>query len=337
MVRIAPLLAVPAVLAELGSDSQGVLAELGLDPGDFRDPERTFPFAQAARILEHCAAAARCEHFALLVGRRTGTATLGVVGKLMLSCATAGAALERLAEHLNVHDRGAVTRLRVEGNRVSLGYSVVEPGVERVGHVHALAILIGSNIMRDLCGPTWRPDVVRFAFARPRDVEPYRRCFQVLPRFDAEESALVFPARTLAQPLPGADDRLNAQLAEQVRELECSAAESVPERVRRLLSATLGAPDCSLATIARRAGKHERTLKRHLAAAGTSYHAIRDDVRFQAAREFLVNTHVALGEIAFIVGYSDASSFSRAFQRWSGMAPREWRAAQRAQSGLRKG
>jgi AraC-like DNA-binding protein len=72
---------------------------------------------------------------------------------------------------------------------------------------------------------------------------------------------------------------------------------------------------------------HRRTLNRRLAAIGTTFREVLDDVRFETARELLEYTNIALIEIATTLGYEDASAFSRSFRRWAGCAPSEWRAS----------
>jgi AraC-like DNA-binding protein len=326
MFRIGPLMPLPAVLAELGVRPAEVFAELGIAPATFEDPEHTLPFALATRLLNRCAERTRCPHFSLLVGQRSPPTSLGAIGYLMLSSATVGAALDVLTTHLNVQDRGAVAALRTDGTFVSLSYSIVEQDVESADQVYSVAMAVGRNILRGLCGPDWRPDAVTFAFARPNDVAPYRHCFGIAPRFDEVETALIFPAKVLQQPLPSADVMLNKLMEQRVHELEFRAITDVVERLRRLMRIMITSADCSLVAVAQRIGIHERTLKRQLAAAGTSFHEIRDDVRFEAACQLLANTRVPVGEISSIVGYADPSSFTRAFQRWAGTAPLEWRA-----------
>jgi AraC-like DNA-binding protein len=68
-----------------------------------------------------------------------------------------------------------------------------------------------------------------------------------------------------------------------------------------------------------------RTLKRRLAAASTTFQRLRDEVQFELACQLLRNTTIPAGQIASIVGYSESSSFNRAFRRWAGAPPAEWR------------
>ncbi len=321
-------MALPKVLADLGVDPAEVLAEFGLAPVYFQEPEHVLPMAEFGTLMRRCMERTRCGHFPLLVGQHAGAQSMGAVGYLMLSSPTVGAALEVLANHLSVHDRGAVVAARAEGGYVSLSYSIVQRGIEDVEPILAAAMSVGRGIMRGLCGPDWRPHAVTFAFARPRDVEFYRRFFGVAPRFDASETALIFPQRLLDRPLASADVLLHRLMTQRIEELDHQATADVAERVRRLLRVMIASADSSLATVAQQMGVHERTLKRRLAGAGTSFQAIRDDIRFETARQLLAGTHVPVGEIATIVGYSDPSTFTRAFQRWAGIAPLEWRVAE---------
>ena len=327
MLRTGPLMALPAVLRSFGADPARLLAEFGLDAAFFDDPENTLSITTAGRIFGRCVELTGCRHFGLLIGQQAGHSSLGAVGFLMQSSEDVGIALEALARDLNVQDRAAVVSVENDGKHVVLSYTVVQPGVEHLDQILAVAIAAGLNIMRALCGPQWCPDEVRFAFARPAGVEPYRRFFHMLPRFDAEQSALVFPAGLLRQPLPGADPILRKLMEDRIRELQLRADDDLLAQLRRLLRVMITSPDCSLAAVARRIGVHGRTLNRELAAQGTSFLRLREETRYGAACQLLEKTRTPAWEIAAILGYTSASAFTRAFRRWSGAAPAEWRAS----------
>jgi AraC-like DNA-binding protein len=154
-----------------------------------------------------------------------------------------------------------------------------------------------------------------------------RTFFGVTPEFEAEQSVLVFDERWLDRPLPNADPRLHKLMAERTAELHSRVSADLIGLLRRVLTPLVTSADCSLESVAARMGLHERTLNRRLAAAGTSFRKVREDVRLEAARQFLEYTEKPAQDIAGILGYSDATAFSRAFRRWSGMAPTKWRAS----------
>jgi AraC-like DNA-binding protein len=70
---------------------------------------------------------------------------------------------------------------------------------------------------------------------------------------------------------------------------------------------------------------HERTLNRRLAAEGTNFRRIREDVRLEAACQLLENSDRPVFQVADVLGYSDATAFTRAFRRWAGVSPAQWR------------
>jgi Arabinose-binding domain of AraC transcription regulator, N-term len=176
-IRIGPAGATPSVLADLGLAPEPLLAEFGLDLATFADPERRVPYRTIARLFGRCVEATSCHHFGLLVGNRAGLSSLGLVGYLASSVPTVGTALEIIRQANSVSDAGGAVTLDAREHTVSLGYEVVEPGVEHADQLAAAAIAIGFNILRALCGPQWQPHDVQFSFAAPRALTPFRKAF----------------------------------------------------------------------------------------------------------------------------------------------------------------
>lgn len=332
LIRVGPLMATPAVLESLGVDPVPLLAEFGVRPDFFADPENVLPFATMGRIFCRCVERSGCGHFGLLVGRRAGVSALGVVGFLMQSAPDVRTALDELVHYLHLHDRGALVSVEAVGPYASLGYTILQHGVPCGEQILAGAITIGLNIMRGLCGADWRPDETHFAFRAPDDVAPYRECFGPRLRFDAEVTSLVFPSRWLDHPLPGADPLLHRLMEERIGELALRAGEDLVAQVRRGIRTLVLTPDCTLEAAARLAGMHGRTLNRRLRTHGTSFHELREEARRAVACQLLESTNRPANQIAAILGYTDASSFTRAFRRWSGMGPSEWRASRAGRS-----
>lgn len=326
MVRAGPLLALPAVLRSLGVDPPGLLEALGLTESFFEDPENTLSMALAGRLLGVCVERTGCEHFGLLVGQYAGASSLGALGYLIRSSATAGDALAAFSRHLDVQDQGGTVWVDSEGSHSILGYTLFDAEVESLDQIMACAIAIGTNILRSLFGPPWRPDAVQFAFSRPRRVGPYGHFFGVQPRFDADRSGIVFQSSLLSAPVPSADFLLRKLMEERVQELKRISEDDVVAQIRRLLRTMVTSPDCSMSAVAERMGVPRRTLNRKLAAAGTTFHQQREEARRELACQLLENTRTTATEIAEVLGYADPASFTRAFQRWTGSAPAQWRA-----------
>ena len=136
------------------------------------------------------------------MGQEDGLQSLGLVGLLVRYSTDVHAALNAFVRHLGVHVRGAHATLAIEGKTAILSWEIHEPGVDAIDQVGDGAIAVYCNILRELCGPNWKPTEAWFAHRRPANVSPFRQFFQVPLRFDAEQFALLFSADVLKRRLP---------------------------------------------------------------------------------------------------------------------------------------
>jgi AraC-like DNA-binding protein len=328
--RIGGPLAIPEVLLRFGVDPGEILASVGLDAGIISDPENPVPCASLGRLISACVARTRCRHFGLLVGERGGPASLGLVGLLIRQAPDVGTALRQAALYLHLHDRAAVVVLSAQDGVARIAYAIYAPGVESSDQIGEGAIAITCNVVRSLCGADWAPTEVLLAGRRPADVRPYRRFFRAPVRFDAEQNALVFPAAVLDQRLPRAKPELQRMLLEEVRRMDRALAPDFSTKVRRVLRAGLVVGQCSADRTAALFAMQRRTLSRRLRSEGTTFEALLAEIRYETARQLLTDTAMPMRQITDAVGYADVSVFTRAFRRWAGTTPTEWRVASRA-------
>ncbi len=331
-VRVGTILAIPEVLRKLGADPADVLSRAGLRLDLFDNPDNRISHAARGRLFSHCVASTGCLHFGLLVGQQAGLHSFGLVGLLAKYSPDAGTALRSLVRFFHLHNRGATADLAVDGDRATLSYGAYQPQVEAADQIGDGAVAAMLNIMRGLCGPDWVPEEARFAHRRPEDVEPYRRLFNAPLRFDAERYGLVFATRWLSRSLPDVDHELVRLLQQQIDALEARHGEDFPAQVRSVLRSALLTDATGADSVAALFSMHSRTLNRRLNAFGTSFRALMDESRFEIARQLLEDSSMEVRLIADLLGYADASAFTRAFRRWSGTTPAQWRAERRAGS-----
>lgn len=324
--RVAVLTPVPQLLRELKCDPVTILARAGLDLATFDHPDHRLPFATGGRLLEECAAASGVPHFGLLLGARFELSMLGVLGQLMRNCDSVRAALLQFARHLHLNDRGAVTfLLNLDSEKVSIGYGVYRHDTPGIGMIYDLTLAIGFRLMRELCGPTWKPSRVSFARGIPQDVALYRRYFRAPVHFNAAHSRLDFSARWLERAMASPDQSQLVGAERIALEAEQGDDSRLIERVRRVIQGLVLSEEASSMRIAAHLGLHERILRRRLLAQGTSINQLIGAARFEWARQLLRDTQLTLAQIAAAQGYSDATAFSRAFRNWANVAPSKWR------------
>ena len=260
MIRSGPLTPLPALLSELGSEPGGVLRRNGLSETALDDPERPIAFEAAGRLLADCAVATACPHFGLLLGERSGVATLGAVGFLAHSAPDVRSALQAIIDNLDLHDRGGVPTAEFIGNHVLLCYELCRPGIIGAEQIHDCGLGITRNIMRGLSGPDWQPLEIRLRRRRPGDIAPYRHFFRAPVIFDSERNGMLFDARWLAAKVQTADPLLHRHFRGHIAELREVATKDFVEHATHSLSRLIGARRCSWrAAMPRRSRRTTRT------------------------------------------------------------------------------
>jgi len=315
----------PDLLEGLGVPSTTLLRQYGLTPADLSDPDRTAGFGEMSLLLGRSAELTNCEHLGLLLSRSVNLRSLGLVGRLAQFAPTVEAALDGLCTYFSVHDTGGVIDVLVEHETATFTYTIHATGVTAPEQVYDLATGVMRNIMLELCGAEWRPTLVMLPRKLPRNIAPYRAMFEAPLHFDTVRAAVAFPARWLSQPVPGADPVLYRLLlgAAQTRVEEGNPL--VCGDVRRVIINLLHAGDCSRREVARMLGLHERTLCRRLHSSGTTFQELLDEVRSEMAQQLLHDTHVPVAQIARALGFRNSTVMARAFRRWNGLSPREYR------------
>jgi AraC-like DNA-binding protein len=324
-VHVAALREIPAVLERLGVPWQPLLDAAGLTRDDLDDPDRSAGFAQLDALLGACVRRSRCPHFGLLLGHTVDLHSLGIAGRLARNAPTVGAALQALRSHFVLHDNGGAPAIAIHGGIATLSYGVHAPRVRNLDQVYDLSVAAMCNVMRQLCGPGWRPDLVRLPRRRPEVHQPYREILGAPLRFDSTQAALEFPERWLTRPVLDADPLLHRVLAEHAAGALQREDPLLADEVRRAIRELLLAGGCSREAAARRLGLHPRTLGRRLHAAGTTFQSLLDETRASVARQLLRDTRVTVARVATTLGYRDATVFTRAFHRWTGCNPGEYR------------
>lgn len=331
-IRIGGPLAIPEVLLQFGVEPGEVLASVGLDASIFSDPDTSLPCAALGRLVSACVARTNCRHFGLLVGARGGPSSLGLVGLLIRDAADVGTALRQTVLYLHLHDRGAVAVLSSQGDVAQLSYGIYAPDMESSDQIGEGAIAIACNIIRSLSGAAWAPTAVLLASHCPADVRPYSRFFRAPVHFDADKNALVFPAALLNQKLPRASRELQQLVLEEVQQMDRELTFEFSTKVRRVVRAGLIVGRYSADQTAALFSMQRRTLSRRLREEGTTFEALLAEIRYETARQLLVDTRMPMHEIAAAIGYAEVSVFTRAFKRWSGTTPAAWRSSRPVRS-----
>jgi AraC-like DNA-binding protein len=318
-------------LERQGFDSSTLLARVHLTPQILSQRDQRIAASVYLDLLALGVELTGDEHLGLHLGEAVRPGYYGVLGYLIMSCATLSDALHRQARYA-----------ALVGNLLHIDLADEPP---REGHeplvAHSCRPLVDQQ-QRQLCEETlaawvtfghWisglnvPPSEVRFQHAAPADTSEHARIFRCPVLFGQADNALVFPKRLLTTPLGQADAQVRLMLdAYAERQLgEIRLGQSLLERTRLELSRQLPEAGPDLQQIAARLALSPRTLQRRLREAGLSFNQLVDETRQQLVLHYLRDPALELAEIAFLVGFSEPASLARAFRRWTGQSPGDYR------------
>lgn len=325
-VRVGPLMGIPALLRDFDCDPEAIFHKAGFQLAQFEDPDTQVSYLSAGRLLALCVAASGCRQFGLTLGTNVSPSSLGIAGFLLQTAPDVGKALDDLVNYFALHDQGGETSLRVQGDMALLGYDIHLYKTEAKEQAYDLSIAIACGIMRNLCGARWSPIKVLLSHPAPSDPTPYKNFFRAPIRFNAHQNAVQFSSHWLTHPLSKADPLLHQHLAQEAEILRAQQGdEDLLRKLHRALRQLMGMQRCTAADAAKKLHIHERTLNRRLQAQGASFRQEFDKVRYDIAKQLLTDGRMPLIKIVSALQYSDTTAFSRAFKRWSGVTPTQWR------------
>jgi AraC-like DNA-binding protein len=322
--RVGVLREVPLVLQRLGADPREVFRTAGLDPRILDNPDSEISFVAMGRLFQASVEATRCEHFGLLAGQGLNLQSLGIVGQLMRTAPNLHFALSDLALTQARNADGAVSYLWRTEHFSVLGYAIYQPGVPAIDQIIDGALALAVRAIRELAGKVVVE--VTFAHAEPRNIAAFRRFFGVPLRFNAEESTVVVPAHALPLPVHTRDDKERGRLQDLVRRHFALQHPDIVAQVVRLLRPRVISGGVSLDEIAAFLSLHPWSLLRRLKLRGTTFRQLLNETRYEVAGQLLRGTRLSVTQIGIALGYADTAVFTRAFRRWSGASPSDWRA-----------
>jgi len=325
-VRVGTIDALPALLNKYADEpAEQIVAEVGLDLELFEDPENDIAFNTVGRLLNLCARRTGLPHFGLLLGQQGNLEKLGQFGELAIYAPTVEAALHGMILHICANDRGGVPTLASKNGIARLGYAIYVPMHEGVSQIYSTSIPIMYNLLRAMCGKTFAATEVRFSRSQPRDKTPYEAFFQVPLIFEADEDAIVFSDQWLRKPLPGANIELHTGVLKRLTTIQLEMGIDFIEELHMILRPLVVSQCCTPEHVAGMLSIHPRTLNRRLQDYGTTLRDIVGEIRYEIAKQLLVDSRISAISISTLLGYADASAFTRAFRRWSGSTPSAWR------------
>jgi AraC-like DNA-binding protein len=313
-------------LQSRGCDAAALFVRAGLDFSALDDPEARYPDEAIAELWRLSVEATGDPCFGVEVARHTSPTTFHALGFSLAASSTLREAFERIVRYYRLVSDGLTIHFEELGDAYRVSARPAGACAYRTDEAMDALLAVAVRVCRSLTDRSFAPRRVELARVPPTDPSPYSRYFRAPVVFEAKEHALLLGKRECDRSIPGANPELarsNDLIAAKALARWDQARAS--DRVRAALVEQLPNGALSLGAMARALGTSTRVLQRRLGDEGVTYASLLDQTRRELAEAYLREGRASMTEIAYLLGFSGSASFTRAFRRWWGQAPSEFR------------
>ena len=314
-------------LNQVGAPTQQFLLQTKLPVAVLDEPEALMSLHQGFSFVELAARREGIELLSVLASQQAQIADFGLLGKVVSQSLTGYDLLQTIVALLTkTYSSGVRVWLTQDSDRVWFNHQYVVPGNLINQQFQYYACLLHLRVMQLIIGSEWYPTDLHFQAVKLQGLSEIDIFSAARVRFNQPNNAIGISKSLLYLPLKqrGNDHLSNSQdLYELLR--ASAPAINLVGALRQFVQFQLQTGYIQIEVTAEAAGISVRSIQRRLTEEGLSYSRLVDQVRFKLAVDRLKEPTMQLEDIAFELGYSKPGNFTRAFQRWAGVTPSEYR------------
>jgi AraC-like DNA-binding protein len=310
-----------------GVQAEEFLWKTGLDASLFLKADGFLPCSVFAQALEDAARLTSDDCFGLHFGERFNPKNISPLVYAVLNSPTIAAACETLGRYVHVHNGAAKLSFAIDGDLAYLHYLLRDLEHVELRQFTEFGMSVALNTFRIMVGSQWAPREVHFVHKAPNQISEHQRIFRAPVSFDCATNAFVMERKFCEQPVPAADTNLFKILNRYLDDVlnRMPREDEILTPIRKTIAQLIKDGGPKLARAAKALGVSPRTLQRQLKNHGIDFKELVVDTRRRFALDYLRDRDNTLTEIAFLLGYSEVSAFNRAFKRWTGATPMDYR------------
>ncbi len=327
MISLAAATGLVDAITAAGGNPDRVLRTLGLDRLKFANSDGFITSFTFARLLEAAAGETGDKCFGLHFGEHFNPRDIGALVYVVVNSPNIAAAIHNLERYFHLHNEATTVAFSVEGRQGYLRYLVTGLATAPVSQQNEFSMAVLLKTFRIIAGADWKPREIQFAHQAPARISEHRRVFGNRISFGCATNALVVEADFVGRQVHAADRRLYRILKEHAERMleEMPPGNDVIAVANRAITEAMHEGNPTLAQVAKKMSMSPRTLERRLKEHEVVFKKLLDETRRRFALDYLRDRKHSLTEIAFLLGYSETSVFNRAFKRWTGSTPSEYR------------
>jgi AraC-like DNA-binding protein len=308
----------------LGYDAESLLASAGIAVADATDPDARVPCEALGRLVSSAQHQRFTPNIAMELARVTPLGAYPLIDYLVMTSDSVGAGIRQLARYYRLVGNPILIDLHQEADPIR-----IEMAAGAAFSVEFTATLIILHLRHETDG-YFVADSISVGH-EPEDVAAWERVLGCPVNQKAAWNGVSVPRRSWLLPLRRRDPVLRQVLEARADDVlsRLPSRPGLALQVQRVLASCVAGGDTGIDALARQLAMSARTLQRRLAAEQVSYQELLDETRKEAAARYLRESTLAIGEVAYLVGYSEPAPFHRAFRRWYGMTPETFRQQER--------
>lgn len=315
-------------ITSAGIDLGKVLSELGVTPEYLQSKQLRTPHNAQLVFWETIESISNNPDVGLFLGQHLPVFRGQVLEYLFLSSANFGEGLRRALDYQRLISDASNAELIVDDAHCYMLINTASEDVRTLRHFNECFAQGLIAFFKFVTENVFEPDRIEFVHEAPENSQEVTRVFGCEVVFGQQENRLFFSKTVLNHTSPHAEPELMAlheRLAsEQVARLEKM---DIVDQVTRIIAEQLESGEVTLETVAVRLEIKPRSLRTRLSEAETNFNQLLSDYRYRLAKRLLAGTNESIDEIVYLTGFSEPSTFYRAFKRWSSMTPIEYRKA----------
>ncbi len=313
-------------LASLKVDIDAFLVSLGIDPASVKSPDERIPIETYLLIQDQAAEYVHDACFGLHMGEFFEPGSWSILGYMMMNCKNLAEAAEKSGRYSRIIGNLIEGKTQFRFNKVKAIFYTPPNAPKMTRHCFESTISSSVHMMRTLTGKPLNPLEVGFIYPEPASTAEYERIFCCPVRFGQKENSMTMDMRLANTPVLMANPGLLEYFEKYAQDFltEMDRKNELTRSVTKIILRRLDDENLTITKVAKEMSMSVRSLQNHLESEGVVFSDLLKDIRERLAKKYLYENY-SVEQITYLLGFSEPSVFRKAFKKWSGVTPREFR------------